>query len=495
MSRTVLWKIFYMLFGIVFLNLALRTVFLNYCYDYPLLPVVGCAVLMALLLLAARWLLQKFPLFCRHPKKVLAAAMTVQFIVLAWMGVHLETVGNNDFGSVYHSAETWVLEGRFPEIGYFSIYPNNMGAFLLLKDVFQGMHLLGIDRFFYGGLFLNLLSIFFAMTGVYTLAKRLFDVKTALLAVFAFAIWPPLYFWVAVFYTDMLTLGFLPWVLVFIVKAKDALEVRQYKAAAVHLAAAALTAALGACIKSVVWIVLIAGLVWLALQCRPMQFAAAAGGVLAVCVIVAALFQARVGLWLSPQDREKAFPMEHWIMMGLVGDGSYNHADYLVSASIEDPDECTAYARQQISERLQSRDLLQFLKFTQIKQLRSFGSGNADVHHFLEAGPKTPGIALQFGASYGEYHFVYEYLSQGWLVVMLFSLAAVGVQGFLRPQAGIKMGLCSGSMFGLWLFLLIWEAGQRYIIAGIPMAAVLMACAAQFVVRAKNAQKTGSALG
>lgn len=107
-----------------------------------------------------------------------------------------------------------------------------MGAFLLLKDVFQGMHLLGIDRFFYGGLFLNLLSIFFAMTGVYTLAKRLFDVKTALLAVFAFAIWSPLYFWVAVFYTDMLTLGFLPWVLVFIVKAKDALETRQYKAAA-----------------------------------------------------------------------------------------------------------------------------------------------------------------------------------------------------------------------------------------------------------------------
>ena len=117
-----------------------------------------------------------------------------------------------------------------------------MGAFLLLKDVFQGMRLLGIDRFFYGGLFLNLLSIFFAMTGVYTLAKRLFDVKTALLAVFAFAIWSPLYFWVAVFYTDMLTLGFLPWVLVFIVKAKDALETRQYKAAAVHLAAAALAA-------------------------------------------------------------------------------------------------------------------------------------------------------------------------------------------------------------------------------------------------------------
>lgn len=127
MSRTVRWKCFYVLFGIVFLNLALRTVFLNYCYDYPLVPVVGCAVLMALLLLTARWLLQKFPLFCRHPKKVLAAAMTVQFIVLAWMGVHLETVGNNDFGSVYHSAETWVLEGRFPEIGYFPSIPTTWG--------------------------------------------------------------------------------------------------------------------------------------------------------------------------------------------------------------------------------------------------------------------------------------------------------------------------------------------------------------------------------
>ena len=107
MSRTVRWKRFYVLFGIVFLNLALRTVFLNYCYDYPLVPVVGCAVLMALLLLAA--------------------AMTVQFIVLAWMGVHLETVGNNDFGSVYHSAETWVLEGRFPEIGYFPSIPTTGG--------------------------------------------------------------------------------------------------------------------------------------------------------------------------------------------------------------------------------------------------------------------------------------------------------------------------------------------------------------------------------
>lgn len=77
---------------------------------------------------------------------------------------------------------------------------------------------------------------------------------------------------------------------------------------------------------------------------------------------------------------------------------------------------------------------------------------------------------------------------------MLFSFAAVGVQGFLRPQTGIKMGLCSGSVVSLWLFLLIWEAGQRYVIVGIPMAAVLMACTAQFLVRAKNAQKTGSAL-
>ena len=477
MKHKVLWNIFYGGFGLIFLNLFLRTLFLNYCYDYPLIPVLGCVIFLAGVLLAANFILEKFPVLLQYSNRIFFGGLAVQFMVLLWMGTHLETVGNNDFGSVYHSAETWVLEQRFPEIGYFAIYPNNMGAFLLLKDVFQVMHWMGWRHFFLGGLALNLISIFCAITGVYFLAKKLLGDKAALLSFVAFGLWCPLYFWVAVFYTDMLSLGYIPWVLYFCVKALEAFKKTGVFWGLGWWCAACLTAAIGSCIKSVVWIPLIAGFVWLALQLDKKQLAAMVLCAVVLCSGVNGIFQWRVNGCLPAESREKAFPAEHWIMMGLVGDGSYNHADFLLSSSIDSPEERREVARNEIALRLKQRSPVAFWKFLQIKQLRSFGSGNADVHHFLEAGPVHQSIALQLGASYGEYHYIYEYLSQGWLVLMLGSLSCIAAKGIVQEKLKIPLGLCCGAILGLWMFLLIWEAGQRYLIAGIPMMAFVMAAA------------------
>ena len=98
--------------------------------------------------MAANFILEKFPVLLQYSNRIFWGGLAVQFMVLLWMGTHLETVGNNDFGSVYHSAETWVLEQRFPEIGYFAIYPNNMGAFFATKRCIPGDALDGMEAFF-----------------------------------------------------------------------------------------------------------------------------------------------------------------------------------------------------------------------------------------------------------------------------------------------------------------------------------------------------------
>lgn len=472
-----LWKAFYLCFGVIFLNLALRTVFLNYCFTYSIPWVLLGAAVWGGALAGFYWLLGRLPVLVRRSRLTLAAALALQLAVLVWMGTHLETVGNNDFGSVYHSAETWVLEGRFPEINYFSVYPNNMGAFLLLKDCFQLAHWLGTDRFFLVGLGLNLLSIEAGILGCFQLARSLWDDRVGLTAAFAVALWPPLYFWVAVFYTDMLTFGFGPWVLYLALRAGRAMESSRPKGMA-WMAAAGLLAGLGGCIKATALIPLVAGCVWLALDRLDWKrwLPGALAAVLAAGAVLAGL-QLRVNAWLPAENRQMALPAEHWVMMGLVGDGSYNHADYLVSTSIADPAQRKEYARSEIAARLTQRSPAKFLQFAQIKQLRSWGSGNADVSPFLEAEPLKPGIALQLGASYGEYHFVYQYASQSWQVVMLALLAAGAWLGWRRSDWRLRLGLCAGSVLGVWLFLLLWEAGQRYIINCVPLLAVLMGAA------------------
>ena len=60
---------------------------------------------------------------------------------------------------------------------------------------------------------------------------------------------------------------------------------------------------------------------------------------------------------------------------------------------------------------------------------------------------------------------------------MLGSLSYIAAKGMVQEKLKIPLGLCCGAILGLWMFLLIWEAGQRYLIAGIPMMAFVMAAA------------------
>ena len=72
---------------------------------------------------------------------------------------------------------------------------------------------------------------------------------------------------------------------------------------------------------------------------------------------------------------------------------------------------------------------------------------------------------------------IHIYASQSWQVVMLALLALAAWLGWRRPHWRLRLGLCAGSVLGVWLFLLLWEAGQRYIINCVPLLAVLMGAA------------------
>ena len=70
---------------------------------------------------------------------------------------------------------------------------------------------------------------------------------------------------------------------------------------------------------------------WKMAGCMVLSFAALYG---------ALSFAALHSPWLPAYDREKAIPWQHWVMMGLSGDGGYNDADYKLTLAGEDDKMC-----------------------------------------------------------------------------------------------------------------------------------------------------------
>ena len=149
-------------------------------------------------------------------------------------------------------------------------------------------------------------------------------------------------------------------------------------------------------------------------------------------------------------------------MMGLNGDGSFNVDDRYYAWSFATKEEKEENIKQQIAYRLGQHTPVTFLQHLNQKGVRSFGSGNMEYNFTISNSPVRQTYLVQC-VSPGTDSFVWMgNIVQGWHIMLFLLVIASAVISLKKGDFTLFLPILS--ILGLYLFLLLWESSQRYLI-------------------------------
>ncbi len=408
---------------------------------------------------------QRKRLFWQGWSAVVFFMMTVG---LLYAGLELRVYPGWDFGAVYQGAVELAEDGVFSEQSnwYFTTYPNNVMVCLLLGTVFRCFGWL--CSYITLGVLLNVFLLMAGMVFFFLLAKHLYGLPKAFLGILICALFLPFYMHTPIFYTDTFALPFVTGTfLLYQLRKKDSR----------FLAVTGLFLAIGYKVKGSLGVILVALLIHIWLQKERLVECVKRSILLAVPFLLLTGFLTILPGWLSFLDmsemQKNEFPVEHWLAMGLEGSGGYSADVYWMTASVEGKEEKKEADREFIQEKLREYRVSGLLRHLKDKTVFTWGDGVYFAPEKLKRDPlkesRLHSWFLYDGADYGK---TYRYCS----VMQLLLLLGIGLsvfcnfteRGWAREIQAVQL-----AVFGLFLFLLIWETRSRYLINFVPLFALL----------------------
>lgn len=397
-------------------------------------------------------------------RRWMIAALAVYGLVLGRMGFWLAEMPIMDMATIMQSLPDFLDDG-IPQVwgAYYIICNNNLGLALVLVGWYRLAGLFGItpdsEAGIYAGILLNVLAILFSVVLVCLLARRILKRNSAVaLAFLLCAGFLPFVLWSPCFYSDTLCLPFpllvlLGWTYY---RAESRPVVRL-----VWLAGMAAAAFAGYAVKGSVIVVLVAVIIQLFLE-KSVRRALAGTAVL---LVVFGILLGGYRLWqrtfldFSVEDAV-GLPIELWFAYGSTGDGNYNDDICQAAKSLTTMDQRRQMLRQHISAQYGARTPVGLADFMTRKAAITWGNGLYDAQEFL-ATPLKVNWTHRFILEGQPGYMPMVYYCQAYLYfVMLLVLA--GTLGAVRRACPGPLTLARVSVFGLMLFLSLWETKARY---------------------------------
>lgn len=342
---------------------------------------------------------------------------------------------------------------------YFSVYPNN--RFLL-------MFLYGIQKIIpinHQLLFCIISSIsIFIMTFFTYKTLNYYDENKGLLGLFITVLSPIFYLYVSYYYTDVLMLPFASILIYLMVRFKDT---KGYKTI-IYSILIGVISVIGYKIRAVSIFLLIAYLVYLICNKTKFKFWKYIFIVFVSMFLTLGIVNKLENNLFVNIDKEKKFPMTHWIMMGVneKNGGYYSQDDFALSESASNFSDRVSLNKKVIKERISSQGLLGNLKLIVRKINVVWGKGDYSYQKYLD-------LVRDYNVSYfyllGDRNVVINYLLQfSKIVVLIFSILSL-----LKLLKDNKKSFVAIAIFGAIVFYLVWEVCPRYGLSFLPWLIVL----------------------
>lgn len=373
--------------------------------------------------------------------------------------------GEWDYTLVFREAEERVLHG-VPPTDYFGNFSNNVPYYWLLVGFFGLLHRFGITEFMLPLMLLNLVCIDASLLMLYGMARRILNKKWALLVLVLGMVSPALLLYIPIAYTDTLTLPFVCGAAYLWLLARECSHAEKCKKAALLAGVAGVVAALGAVLKVSVAILVVAFVLdaWLFWDGKHRWMSVAA---VAVCCAVVLLGGNKLAHEAMPTYDVVKIPYTHWIMMGLHKEGSYYDPDYQLTLSYPTYKERVAFHKQEIARRIQEMGPLGFLDHCREKLAFMISDGTYYAPSKLNRAAAKPSIWHEFVVPGGKYAGILYYCADALQICLLLGCAVSSWRA--ARQRDHRLTVFRVALFGLVLFLLLWENRSRYLVNFIPL--------------------------
>lgn len=401
-----------------------------------------------------------------------------------WTGVQLLSLGlmlvtvfaldvdlTWDWGRLIHTASEYAITGKIDRPDYFAMYPNNrfwevclMGLFRLVRLVAPGV---SIGDFKVISTIFSVLLVQAALFFLYRTACLLWGEGWGFVCGCVATGCAPLYVYAMFAYSD--TSGML------LVSVFVYLCVKFYKGGC-RRHAPVLLGFLSAVIletKVMAFIVCIAAVmaVFLCWSEGWRRYAVYMGLALLTCIVSClAIDQGVERVIPVTEELSDAYrlPPEHWIMMGLAGDGGYNQEDVDYMASFSSYEERKRAAESEMLRRCRAYRVTGMLRHMAAKIQRTWGCGALNSQSYCNRKPfRREGVLFAVFSEAGRYHWISLAYTGIYHGMLLLGLLLSGILAWKRSPGFLLLGrICT---LGIFLFLLMWECNSRYLLVFYPV--------------------------
>ncbi len=372
-----------------------------------------------------------------------------------------------DYEVTYEAAKD-LLTGDYYFDFYFEDYPNNVGATFLLFGVFQFAEILGVHNQQFVGLLFNIAMIDIGLIFLYLTARKIFGIRKATLALVVSLMLSPFVTYTPIYYSDTLSLPMVIGSLYFYLVSRDKGNIGK----PVFIFLAALIGVFGMIIKPTVAILFVAIFIHMLLTERFSSLLKQTG-ILAIVIFGGFQLYGEVvdmSKIVPIPYKQAGYPYTHWIMMGLKEPyGFYNYDDVIYTESFQTKDKRKEANLKIIKQRIDNYKAKGIFQLFSTKNLFIWGDGTYFAPIKLNRGVPEYTTYHKYILPLGKNeNDLYIYFCQIVNLSLILLLLASGVHHLIRP--GIPMIIiCSLALFGIGIFLLVWEARSRYLIQFAPL--------------------------
>lgn len=405
--------------------------------------------------------------------------MVIQIVLQVYIGYEMAVTPAGDRNVIFKQASEMALNNVFKTSNeynfYFLRYPNNQMLLMLETFWFMILKAIGTGDFLYGNMVLNIIAIDVAILLCMVLVNRKYGKRTAILFQVMALLFIPFYTYIPFVYTDTLVLPIVVGLLLCYQFAEENFEKNGLKLYIWILAIGVLTW-LGFELKPTVAIITVACAIHMVVAKnwkRGMVATFALMLVFGSCRQTFKIVMEKMAVVDQTDYDKENFPYAHWVMMGLKGKGNYNLADREYTSSFETKEDKEKGDIKMIKKRLKDYGISGLLFHQYIKAVGTWSNGKYDMEFHLQRQPLRKSWLQSIFFKDGKFYPLYDSYCTlyQWTLVILIAISVV--YGLIKKEMG-SATMWKLALFGLFLFLSVWETKSRYVMHFVPVMMLIV---------------------
>lgn len=391
-----------------------------------------------------------------------------------------------DMGNVFSTAER-LSKKDFSDVNYLKAFPNNIMITLIYAVVLKIASIFNIQDLILFITMFNTIIVYLTAFFTYKNAVIISGEKNAMLLLIILMFTTPFYLYTAIFYTDTLSMFFSMLILYFILKIKYATN---KKSRVIYNLLLGMAAFFGLKVKITSTFIIIALMVYGVMKYDIKLIIKKFIISFITFLVVFSLYGVLINTFLIKDGKVNQVPVTHWILMGLKENGNFNGEDYIYTMSYQTYNEKKNADIELIKSRIKNYTIISFLKHINSKLHFAWGDGTYYAPIKLERQPHNKGKIHEFVLRYGKDTKYYKYIPQGMHLGMLVFIV-IGAFAIIKNKLyndNINIALIF-TIYGLIIFLLIWENRSRYVLTILPIMMIVQLSGIDYLSNLKRKGK------